>query len=175
MKLNPWILAGLGILAFATTTDEGDYLVTQLANTLGLTTEEQKANYAKYRPAIESAERASGLPAGLLARLLKAESSYLTSIITGARKSSAGAIGIAQFMPATAAEWKVDPYDPLSSIAGAARYLKWLYSQLGTWTQAVAAYNHGIGNVRSKVRTYGTEWTTYLPKETRDYIGKIIA
>lgn len=47
---------------------------------------------------------------------------------------------MAQFLPSTAAELGVDPWDPDSSINGAAAYLAQLYDQLGSWTAAVTAY-----------------------------------
>lgn len=165
MRLNPWIIAGgiAGLLIVGRHTETGNYYMTAAANALGLVTDEQRANYAKYMPTIQKAEADHGLPAGLLARLLKKESSYLTSIITGERKSPVGALGIAQFMPATAKELGINPLDPAQAIPGAARYLAGLKRSLGTWDKAVAAYNWGIGNVQRK-------GLAAAPKETRDYV-----
>jgi len=136
---------------------------------------ESKANREKYLPVVTAAEKMNGLPAGLLDRLLYTESHYRTDIITGKTVSAVGAIGIAQFMPATAADWKIDPRDPVASIGAAARYLAWLYRQLGDWSQAVAAYNHGVGNVKKKVAKYGSAWAQYLPTETKNYVAAIVA
>lgn len=122
----------------------------------------------EYRAPIAKAEAANGIPAGMLARLLWQESRYRADIISGRVKSPAGAIGIAQFMPATAAEWGVNPYDPLQSIDGAGRYLAWLYRKTGTWAQALAAYNWGIGNVQRK----GLQ---AAPTETRTYYTSILS
>ena len=49
------------------------------------------------------------IPPGILAGLLEQESGYLPEVINGKRLSSAGAQGIAQFMPATAAQFGIDP------------------------------------------------------------------
>lgn len=122
----------------------------------------------QYRDAVMAAEARYGLPAGMLGRLLWQESRYREDIITGRTKSSAGALGIAQFMPATAREMGIDPLDAFASIDAAGRYLGRLFASLGSWDKALAAYNWGIGNVRSK----GLD---AAPAETRKYFSQILA
>jgi soluble lytic murein transglycosylase-like protein len=121
---------------------------------------------APYQAAIAAAEEANGLPHNVLARLIYQESRFRDDIISGATVSPAGAQGIAQFMPATAAELGVDPLDPFASIAAAGRYLRWLYNQTGDWRQALAAYNWGIGNVKRR-------GLRLAPLETRRYVAGI--
>jgi len=121
---------------------------------------------APYQDAIEGAQSKYGIPSNYLAKLLHAESSYDPAIISGQRKSSAGAVGIAQFMPATAAELGVNPTDPMSAIDGAGRYLSQLYAQFGNWPEAIAAYNWGSGNVSKK-------GLAKAPAETVNYVQKI--
>lgn len=123
----------------------------------------------QYRAAISAAEQANGIPSGMLARLLYQESHYRADIISGATRSPAGAIGIAQFMPATAPDWSVNLYDgnPFDDIAGAGKYLAWLYRQTGAWDKALAAYNWGIGNVKRK-------GLSVAPAETRTYYSSIL-
>lgn len=95
--------------------------------------------------------------------------------------ASSGAQGLGQFMPATWAEWGQDqsPFDPDASLDAAARYMVWIVNWLqgqglqGNWSQALASYNWGIGNVRNAVRTYGPSWLQYAPAETRQYVAKI--
>lgn len=140
-----------------------------------MTSKDAAQNEAKYTPAIAAAERAHGLPAGLLHRLLRTESSFLTDVITGTRRSAAGAVGIAQFMPGTARQMGVNPRDPLQSIAGAARYLAALYKQTGNWPQAVAAYNWGIGRVLKARKERGAGWLAVAPIETKNYVSKVLA
>lgn len=111
-------------------------------------TAEARQNEERWAPVIDAAERRHGLPPGLLRRLLYQESRFRTDIITGTLRSPAGAVGIAQFMPATAARFGVDPLDPVGAIDGAARYLKTLHAEFHDWRLAVAAYNAGEGNVR---------------------------
>jgi len=122
----------------------------------------------QYADAIRAAETKYGLPDSLLARVLYQESRFRQDIITGSTRSSAGAVGIAQFMPATAADLGVNPLDPWQSIDGAARYLKQLYNQTGSWDRALAAYNWGIGNVQRK-------GLTAAPLETRNYVSQVLA
>lgn len=63
--------------------------------------------------------------------------------------SPKGALGVFQLMPATAAGLGVDPTDLNGNIAGGISYLKQLYSKFGNWSDALAAYNWGPGNVSS--------------------------
>lgn len=95
--------------------------------------------------AIETADaaRANGLPPDFLGATLLQESAYDVGAL-----SSAGAVGIAQFMPATAAGIGVDPYDPHAAIVGAAELLGgYVAAYRGRYADpyaaALAAYNAG--------------------------------
>lgn len=125
---------------------------------------------AAYAETIRAAERQYGLPESLLARLLFQESRYREDIITGRTRSPVGALGIAQFMPATAAELGIDPLNPAQAIPAAAKYLRRLYDATGAddWAKALAAYNWGIGNVWRQ----GIE---RAPAETQAYMREILA
>lgn len=129
-----------------------------------LDTIDQKTNFLKFRQPLLDAEKKYSLPAGLLTRMAEIESGFRTDIISGATTSSAGAVGLMQIVP----KWHpgVNAFDPLESIDYAGRYVRNLYDQLGTWVEAVAAYNWGIGNVKN----YGLE---SMPAETRNYVQKI--
>lgn len=123
---------------------------------------------AKYAAHIMQAEDDNGIPRDMLARLLFQESRYRDDIITGRTRSPVGAVGIAQFMPATAAERGLNPLDPYASIAEAGRYLAWLRARHGNWSEALAAYNWGTGNVSRK-------GLSNAPRETRNYYSQILA
>lgn len=82
--------------------------------------------------------------------------------------SPKGALGLAQFMPGTAADLGIDPFDPQQALTGARQYLSWLISQTGNLPDALAAYNWGIGNLKK----YGRD---AAPKKTRDYVEKVLA
>jgi soluble lytic murein transglycosylase-like protein len=83
--------------------------------------------------------------------------------------SSAGALGVMQLMPATAASLGVDPTDTAQNIDGGVRYLAQLLQEFdGNQTLALAAYNWGPGNVSKN----GTEnW----PEETVNYVSSILS
>jgi soluble lytic murein transglycosylase-like protein len=120
-----------------------------------------------YASWIVSAEDNFAIPRDLLARVLYEESRYRPDIINGEVRSPAGAVGIAQFMPATAAWLKVDPLDPQQAIWGAAHYLSNLYRQFGNWGDALAAYNWGPGNLSKK-------GFSNAPRETVAYVSHIL-
>jgi hypothetical protein len=89
----------------------------------------------EYAGLVEQAAAKSGTPAPLLAAILYNESRFQPGVV-----SSAGAEGIAQFMPATAAANGVEPFDPSSAIPGAADMLAGFHKAFGSWTDAIAAY-----------------------------------
>ncbi|MEU2348230.1 NlpC/P60 family protein [Modestobacter sp. NPDC049651] len=101
-----------------------------------------------------------GISAALLAGVAKTESGFNSSAV-----SSAGARGLMQFMPATAAGLGVDTSDPASSIDGAARYLSSLVGRFGSTDLALAAYNAGPGTVE---RTGG------VPAAAQGYVQKVL-
>jgi hypothetical protein len=93
---------------------------------------------AAYAGTIEQAASSNGIPASLLAALLYHESRFEPNVV-----SSAGAEGIAQFMPATAAGMGINPADPTQSIEGAAKLLGSYTRQFGSYGDALAAYDAG--------------------------------
>src|SRR5437868_3097490 len=114
--------------------------------------------------AVKSAAEENDIPIGFLVRLLWQESRFRAQEI-----SSAGAQGIAQFMPQTAAEMGLrDPFDPLQAIPASAKFLRKLHDQFGNLGLASAAYNAGGGRIEKWLSRRSP-----LPKETRAYV-KII-
>jgi hypothetical protein len=110
---------------------------------------------------ISDAAGANGLPVGFLARLLWTESGFRS-----AATSPAGAAGVAQFMPRTAAERGLsDPRDPFQAIHHAARLLLDLDREFGNLGLAAAAYNAGAARVAKWLQGLAT-----LPIETRLYV-----
>jgi len=100
-----------------------------------------------FRGVIEQAARDHQVPRDILARMLWEESRFRADIIDGRTRSPVGALGIAQFMPATAREMGIDPLDPAQAIPAAARYLRQQYVRFKSWRLALVAYNWGPGNV----------------------------
>ena len=89
--------------------------------------------------------------------------------------SPAGAVGIAQFEPGTAAGLGIDPWNPVQALRGAAQLMA-SYSRNygGDYAKALAAYNGGSGTVQYAVNNCGANWLNCLPGETRHYIYVIM-
>jgi len=110
---------------------------------------------------IERAAAAHGLPPSFLTRLIWRESGFRSRVV-----SPAGAQGIAQFMPGTAAERGLaDPFDPEQAIPKAAEFLSELRVKFGNLGLAAAAYNGGPNRVAAWLTGAGG-----LPFETQTYV-----
>lgn len=96
----------------------------------------------QYVSTIEQAAAANGIPSSLLAALISQESGFDPNAV-----SPAGAQGIAQFMPSTAAGMGIDSADPTQAIQGAARLIASYASSFGSYANALAAYNAGSAAV----------------------------
>ena len=136
-------------------------------------TQDASANEERYAGTIRAAERDYYIPDGLLARLLYQESHFRTDIINGQVRSKTGAVGIAQFMPATAADLGINPLEPHQAIRAAAKYLRQLYNNFGTWSLALMAYNWGWGNVSAWQKTGLGAKGQPMPPETVAYVSEI--
>ena len=111
--------------------------------------------------ALREAAEASGIPVPFFARLLWQESRFKPTEV-----SQAGAQGVAQFMPGTAAEVGLDdPFDPMKALPASARFLRKLRDDFGNLGLAAAAYNAGPGRVQKWLAK-----ESELPRETRDYV-----
>jgi len=124
--------------------------------------------YGQLMALLNAAETQYGIPTDLLARQAYQESSFLPSNIYGAA-NSAGAVGLMQFEPATAAQYGVTNLDdPTQEIPAAAHYMSDLFTQFGSWSLALAAYDAGPGNV--------TKYGGIPPfTETQNYVSQIIS
>ena len=113
-----------------------------------------------YASMFEAAGTKYGIPPRVLAAMGWVESRFRTDAV-----SSAGAVGMMQFLPGTAASMGVDPYDPASAIDGAARYLRSGVDRFGSLEEAIAAYNVGPGAIaRAGGVQPGTQAERYLTK-----------
>ena len=119
---------------------------------------------ARYADAFAAAEQANGLPSGLLAAVAQQESGGNPTAVSGA-----GAEGLMQLMPATAAGLGVNAFDPQQAIDAAAKILhRNLRHYNGSVELALAAYNAGSG----AVDRYGG-----IPpyQETQNYVRSIVS
>jgi hypothetical protein len=111
--------------------------------------------------ALREAAESSDIPVAFFARLLWQESRFQAFEV-----SRVGAQGVAQFMPATAAEVGLDdPFDPFKALPASARFLRKLHNEFGNLGLAAAAYNAGSGRIQKWL-----SGRSALPRETRDYV-----
>ena len=117
-----------------------------------------------YRDTIRRAAARHQVGAALLAAQLQQESGFDPSA-----RSAAGALGIAQFVPATAALYGLaDPLDPVRAIDAQARLMHDLLRRFGSVPLALAAYNAGPGAVAACGCVPGFT-------ETQAYVARILA
>ena len=113
---------------------------------------------------------------------------FVESAFVTHAKSSAKAVGLWQFMPATGKDFQLtqnvfrdERRDVLQSTDAALDYLQRLYNQFGSWELALAAYNWGAGNVakaqkRNLAAGLSTDYESLnMPRETRMYVPKLMA
>ena len=93
---------------------------------------------AALRPAFVAAARRAHVPLSLLTAVAQVESRF----DQGAR-SEAGAVGVLQLLPSTAAELKLDPRRSRTNVLAGALYLKQMLDRYRSPTLALAAYNAG--------------------------------
>jgi hypothetical protein len=118
---------------------------------------------ARFVPAITHAAQRWGVSAQLLAAQLYAESNFNPFAISGA-----GARGIAQFMPGTAAAYGLrDAFDPMASIDAQAHLMHDLLVRFASVPLALAAYNAGPGPVAA------CGCVPSIP-ETQAYVARIL-
>ena len=113
---------------------------------------------------IEGAAASRRMPVDFFTRLIWQESSFRPGVTSGA-----GAQGVAQFMPGTAAERGLaDPFDPEQAIPKSAELLADLRQRFGNLGLAAAAYNGGPARVEAWLAGRGS-----LPGETHNYVSII--
>jgi hypothetical protein len=104
------------------------------------------------------------LDTNMLIAIVTVESRWHTHAV-----SSAGAIGLGQLMPGTAALLGVNPHDPHQNLSGAARYLREMMKRFGSrhYSLVFAAYNAGP----KAVSEYGG-----IPpyEETQAYVVRVL-
>ena len=88
--------------------------------------------------------------------------------------SSAGAIGLFQLEPATAAQLGVNPRDVNQNIQGGVAYLRQMLGQFGNVATALAAYNWGPSHVAAAIAQWGQNFIAHAPSETQNYVAKIL-
>jgi len=163
-----------------------DFWVGKLTTTLKNEFEKALDRKAKYDDMITAKLDAADMPRDLI-YLAMIESEFNPNA-----KSRVHAVGMWQFMSATAKRFGLavgkhvdERKDPARATDAAVKYLGQLHDRFGSWYLAAAAYNSGEGTVQRALkkitgRTTGTDADFFrilpaLPKETRDYVPKLIA
>jgi membrane-bound lytic murein transglycosylase D len=132
----------------------------------------------KFIPIIDSIFAEMGLPTDLK-YLAMVESGFNPKAYSWAR-----AMGLWQFIASTGrlyglnrSWWYDERKDPVKSTIAAARFLKDLYDEFGSWELSMAAYNGGPGRVRRVIRKQKTTdfWKMRLKKQTMDYVPFFMA
>jgi soluble lytic murein transglycosylase-like protein len=126
-----------------------------------------------YVPLARLAAIKAGLPPDLFVRQIQIESGFNPTAV-----SPAGAVGIAQFLPTTAAGLGINPWKPQEALTGAARLMaSYVQSYQGDYAKALAAYNAGSGGVSQAIANCSTQqrpWYQCLPLETQHYLRLIL-
>src|SRR5262245_63019142 len=118
---------------------------------------------------VESAGHANELPTEFFTRLIWQESRFRPTAVGPRTRSGKHALGIAQFMPGTAAERNLlDPFNPIEALPKAAEFLKDLRGQFGNLGLAAAAYNAGPARVRAWMAGAAS-----MPAQTRAYVMSV--
>ena len=135
----------------------------------------------RYRAMIERIMSEEGVPHDLI-YLAVAESGFQPRAVN----ARSGAGGMWQFMPhgqygLTRNAYMDERFDPEKSTRAYARYMKYIYTQLGDWYLSMAGYDWGTGNIQRAVEKtgYADFWELYkrnnLPAETKNYVPQILA
>jgi len=135
----------------------------------------------RYRAMIQRVMSEEGVPQDLI-YLAVAESGFQPRAVNA--RSRAG--GMWQFMPhgnygLNRNSYVDERFDPEKSTRAYARYMKYIYAQLGDWYLSMAGYDWGTGNIQHAVQKtgYADFWELYrrnnLPGETKNYVPEILA
>lgn len=126
---------------------------------------------AQIQQMIANAANQYGIPPSIALEVAVQESGLNPTAV-----SSAGAQGVFQLMPATAASLGVtNSFDAQQNINAGVQYLSQLYNKFGSWDQALGAYNWGPGNVSNAINSQGDDWLSTAPSETQNYVSSIMA
>ncbi|HWR21897.1 MAG TPA: lytic transglycosylase domain-containing protein [Feifaniaceae bacterium] len=149
-----------------------------LAGTLAAQTQTQIQPAAvqgasSYDGLIKSAAQENGLDEALIKAVIQAESGYRADAV-----SSAGAQGLMQLMPGTAASLGVtNSFDPAQNISGGTKYLKSLIDRFGDLRLALAAYNTGPSRIAGLNIADPDDASEYakISERVRGYVSDVLS
>jgi cell wall-associated NlpC family hydrolase len=151
-------VSGASSTSTGTTTSDGP-----LGGPASLPTSTAGTTAGTYGADFATAAASTGVPVALLNAVASTESSFQPGAV-----SSAGAEGLMQLMPSTAASLGVNPFNPGQAVGAAAQLLSNYHEQFGSWSLALAAYNAGP----AAVQTYSG-----IPPyaQTQNYVEKVLS
>ena len=157
--------AGTGTTSAVSSTTEVGGVVADADLPDGAWVERLPEHGRRWAPAIQAAAEEAGIDPALLASVVQHESNFDPDAV-----SHAGAIGLAQLMPGTAAGLDVDPNDPQANLRGGATYLRTQLDRFGDLDLALAAYNAGPNRVAQAGGVPRIDETqTYVARVTDTY------
>lgn len=128
-----------------------------------------RASGASYMQMARADAVAAGIDPAIFVRQINEESGFNPAAV-----SPAGAIGIAQFMMATAAPLGIDPWNPEQSLRGAAQLMRrYLDTYNGNWAMALTCYDAGCGTL-AWARAHCSNFYWCLASDTQAYIRIIL-
>ncbi len=130
-------------------------------------------NVSSYDGLIKGAAQENGLDEALVKAVIQAESSYRADAV-----SSAGAQGLMQLMPGTAASLGVtNSFDPAQNISGGTKYLKSLMDRFGDLRLALAAYNTGPSRISGLNISDPDNASEYakISERVRSYVSTVLS
>lgn len=151
-------------IAYATATNTTSSATNGETNstiTSAIIAENDISNINSYAELYAYATNKYSLPSGILEAITLVQSNFDSDA-----KSSSGAIGLMQLMPATSKELGVsNAYNPIENVLGGAKYLSQLLNRYNNNTSyAIAAYTAGMGNVDK----YG------IPTYAKSFVDKVL-
>lgn len=143
---------------------------------------DRKNHPQEFRDYVSKYSEAYGVPEYIIYAVIKNESDFDSSTVSGA-----GAIGLMQIMPSTF-EWMCELlgedyergmlYDPETNIKYGTYYLSYLYGIYARWPTVYAAYNAGMGTVDGWLKNSSCSHDGvslyYIPyEETREFTASV--
>jgi soluble lytic murein transglycosylase-like protein len=116
------------------------------------------------RDEFRAAAADTALPLSMIVAVAKVESNLDVEA-----RSSAGAHGLLQVLPSTAAEFQLDAYHVRENVLAGARYLRQLLDRFQSTELALAAYNAGPAAVELKGARPNDETVAYVAKVTTQW------
>jgi soluble lytic murein transglycosylase-like protein len=154
-----------GMVVVSGNASAGEPVVLQAPSALPMDTPPNPCPLPRHlRDEFRTAAADTGLPLAMIVAVAKVESN-----LDADARSSAGAHGLLQVLPSTAAELELDPYHVGENVLAGARYLRQLLDRFQSTELALAAYNAGPTAVERKGARPNDETVAYVERATSQW------